>query len=122
MERLKKEKAIREAKAKLIELDCYNRGYSAEFSNERKQDEDNAIREIENRIEALSQSTNFEKDLERLPEIFDKILELAGRTISKAENETLESDITKLIQLIKPKLPVYNEKELKVELSIETKN
>lgn len=77
------------------------------------------VRDMEN-LEAsitwLSESTDIEDFLHRLPEILSKIFELSSKTLSEADSRGVKDDFFKLIELTIFELSISTKKELQVKL------
>ena len=82
-----------------------------------KQETENEIQDIEARIELLSESTNIEEYLFRMPEILLNLHELSSRVLSEADYEGWRDDIKQLMEIVLHELTLTNKKELKVKLS-----
>ena len=81
-----------------------------------KQDTEKEILEIENQIDILSESTNIEQYLDRLPKILSDLHELASKVQSEADYEDMRNDIKQLMEIVSHELILDNKKELKVKL------
>ncbi len=81
-----------------------------------KEDTENEIQAIKEQMDALSESTDMEQYLERLPEILLKTFELTSNAISKGKTHDNKDDLLKLIEITTFELTVSNKKELKVKL------
>ena len=91
--------------------------YGADVANEMKQDVENEIQDIETQIELLSESSNIEEYLYRMPEILLDLHELSSRVLSEADYEGMRNDIKQLIEITSHELILNNKKELKIKLS-----
>ena len=81
-----------------------------------KEDTEKEIREIESQIDSLSESTNMEEYLDRLPEILQNLHELSSRVLTEAEYGDMRNDIKQLIEIVSHELILSDKKELKVKL------
>ena len=81
-----------------------------------KEDTDKEIYDIQIQIDALSESTDMEQYLERLPEILKKLHELTSNVLCEADLDDMRDDVKKLIDIVAHELVINNKKELKVEL------
>lgn len=113
---LEQKKQILEEEKKNINKKAFKLGYTAEMANEMKEDTDKEIYDIQIQIDALSESTDMEQYLERLPEILKKLHELTSNVLCEADLDDMRDDVKKLIDIVAHELVINNKKELKVEL------
>lgn len=64
----------------------------------------------------LSESSNIEEYLDRLPQIVLDLHELASRVQSEADYEEMRDDIRQLMELVSHELTLTNKKELRIKL------
>lgn len=74
------------------------------------------IDELKYELNTLSESTNMEEFINRLPEIITNLHELSSRVLTDAEYEWWRDDVKKLMQIVLHELTLTNKKELKVKL------
>ena len=113
---LEQKKQILEEEKKSINKKAFKLGYTAEMANEMKEDTEKEIYDIQIQIDALSESTDMEQYLERLPEILKKLHELTSNVLCEADLDDMRDDVKKLIDIVAHELVLNNKKELKVEL------
>jgi hypothetical protein len=115
MEKAKKQEEIKQERINLTKL-LAKWAISQEIYAETIKDTEKEIESIESQIEALSESTDMEQFIERLPEVLAKTFELASKVLSNADIETMRSDIEQLLEICTFELRVSTKKELKVKL------
>ena len=81
-----------------------------------KQDTEKEIQKLEAQIDLLSEDTNIEEYLDRLPEILQNLHELADRVLSNEDYERYRDDIKQLMEIVLHELTLTNKKELKIKL------
>ena len=113
---LEEKKQALEEEKKSIDKKAFKLWYTADVANEMKQETENEIREIEAQIDLLSESTDIEEYLDRLPNILLDLHELSSRVLSEADYEDLRDDIRQLMEIVSHELILTNKKELKVKL------
>ena len=114
--KFQKKKEELEQERKNYRRDALKMGYSREEITETTKDMDDAIKLIESQIMELSDNTDMEVYLEKLPEMLLKTVELASNTINKAKIEGFKNDIKLLLEITTVELTINNKKELKVKL------
>ena len=113
---LEKKKLELEMEKKEIDKRAFKGWFSAEFANEMKEDTEKEIQEVQSQIDFLSESTNIEEYLNRLPEILQNLHELSSRVLSEADYVWWRDDIRQLMEIVLHELTLTNKKELKVKL------
>jgi len=113
---LQKQKETLEEEKKAYRRKALNMDFSKEEIDETTKDIEKSINRIEKEINELSESSDMEKYLERLPLILSKTFELASKAIPKAEDDGMKDDILKLLEITTVELTISNKKELKVKL------
>ena len=81
-----------------------------------KEDTENEIQAIKEQMDALSESTDMEQYLDRLPEIVRNLHELASRALPEADYEGARDDIRQLIEIVSHERILTNKKELQIRL------
>jgi hypothetical protein len=114
--KFQKQKEEIEQERKNYRREALKMGYNREEIEETTKDMDDTIKLIESQIIELSDNTDMEKYLEKLPEVLLKTVELASNTINRANLEGLREDIKLLLEITTVELTVTNKKELKVKL------
>lgn len=116
IKKLEKKKDELELERRNYRRDALKMGYSKEEIEETTKDIDKSISIIENQIFELSDNTDMEEYLEKLPEVLLKTVELASNTINKANLEGLRNNIKTLLEITTVELTITNKKELKIQL------
>jgi len=81
-----------------------------------KKETEMEIQEVQSQIDLLSESTDIEQYLDRLPEILQKLHELAGRVLSEADYKGWRDDIKQIMEIVLHELILTNKKELRIKL------
>ena len=115
-ERLLWERKKKEEDKKTIMKNALIWGFSIDIANEAVCDIEKEITSIDSQIEELSQSSDIEEFLGRLPDILWKTFELSSKVLSGADIEAMKADILKLIEICTFELSINTKKELKVKL------
>lgn len=92
-------------------------GYSVDVANAEIEDMEKEIQSIDKEIEEFWEITDYERYLERLPEILNKIHELVSRVLSQEDYESFRKDLVQLIDITAHELILNKKKELKIELN-----
>ena len=95
---------------------------NAEEIEEVTKDIDRSIRILEEEIQNLSESTDMEELLERLPTILTEIVELTLEALTEEENDKKKGNIIKLFEITVSNFSVSNKKELKIKLFVYLKD
>lgn len=74
------------------------------------------IKNMQNQISELSESTASEEFIARIPELLEKTFELSSKVHYKKENTTPKDDIIMLLEFITVELVINDKKELSIEL------
>jgi hypothetical protein len=113
---LEQKKQTLEEEKTQIDKKAFKLWYSAELANTMKEDTENEIQAIKEQMDALSESTDMEQYLDRLPEIVRNLHELASRVLPEADYEGARDDIRQLIEIVSHELILTNKKELQIRL------
>ena len=116
IKQLQKQKESVEQDRKNYRRDALKVGYNREEIEETTKDMDEDIRVIEGQISELSESSDMEQYLEKLPTMLLKTVELSGNAIQKRNTVGMREDIKKLLEITTVELTITNKKELKVKL------
>ena len=114
--KLEQKKLELEMEKKEILKKAFKGWFSSEFANEMKEDTEKEIQEVQSQIDFLSESTNIEEYLDRLPEILQNLHELSSRVLCEADYVWWRDDIRQLMEIVLHELTLTNKKELKVKL------
>lgn len=89
---------------------------SEEIYAEAVVDVEKDIKLIDEQINELSEGSDMEMYLRRLPKVLTETFELMGNMLHEAKNTDKRDDLFKLVELTTFELTVNNKKELKVKL------
>lgn len=116
IEKLTEQKKLLEKEKSEIDLKAFRLWYDASVANAMKESTQEQIKALEIQIQDLSESSDFEQYLDRLPEILKDLHELASKVLSEADYQDSRDEIRQLIQLVSHELTLTTKKELKVKL------
>jgi uncharacterized protein (UPF0335 family) len=116
IEQLEKQRLEIQEELKGVYGKAFKMGYDKEFADEQCLQIQQKISRIDNTINWLSENTNLQGILDRLPTILAKIVELSSNAISKGKIKEHRDDIRLILDIITVELQISNKKELKIKL------
>ncbi len=116
LEKFQKIKEEKEKEKSEIPLKYAKLNYPADIAQMAISEIDREITSIDLEITKLSESTDIEQFLDRIPEVLIKIFELCRKVLSSKEIKDMKDEIYKLIEITTFELSVSTKKELTVKL------
>lgn len=116
IQNIEKQIITKEESKKEVLKNAFKQGFTADVANDVIKDIDEEINELQAQINLLSESTDMEDFINRLPKILIKIFELSNRSLPQRDIESIKDDLLKLVELTTFELSVTTKKELKIKL------